>query len=142
MVSFLHLRLPHISLVHALKCMFCLTRLKWKPADENTVDFKIFVKTVNGKLEFHIGILVTNQQHQEFGALQLEPERREEWGINPPDGRIVECRYDPEWPNHWRFSRWRDDKLTANHISVYEKIMQSIADNVTEEQVLNIDVVD
>jgi mRNA guanylyltransferase len=72
----------------------------------------------------------------------LEPERREEWEQNPPEGRIIECRYDPEWPNHWRFSRWRDDKLTANHISVYEKIMQSISDNVTEEEVPQIDIVD
>jgi mRNA guanylyltransferase len=72
--------------------------------------------------------------------MELEPDRRIEWEQNPPDQKIVECRYDPEWPNRWRFSRWRDDKLTANHISVYEKIMQSIADNVTEEQVALINV--
>ena len=53
-------------------------------------------------------------------------------------GRIIECRYDPDWPNFWRFTRFRDDKLTANHISVYKKILKSIDDNVTLEELIDI----
>lgn len=31
--------------------------------------------------------------------------------------------------------RWRDDKDNANHISTYEKIMESIRDNVDKQEV-------
>jgi mRNA guanylyltransferase len=38
------------------------------------------------------------------------------------NNRIIECKYDPNWPHHWRFSRFRDDKETANFITVYKKV--------------------
>lgn len=34
----------------------------------------------------------------------------------------------------WRFLRFRQDKIRANHQSVVEKIRQSIMDGITEEQ--------
>jgi hypothetical protein len=60
------------------------------------------------------------------------------WQDAPPgkiNGQIIECKYDHDWPNNWKFTRFRSDKLTANHISTYEKILVSIDDNVTEEAV-------
>jgi mRNA guanylyltransferase len=47
----------------------------------------------------------------------------------------VECRYDPDWAGNWRFMRFRDDKNTANHRSTYDKIMESIRDNVDVDTV-------
>ena len=48
----------------------------------------------------------------------------------------MECKYELDWPNNWKFSRFRDDKLAANHISVYDKVMLSIKDNITKDQVI------
>ncbi len=56
--------------------------------------------------------------------------------MSPPHGRIAECRYDPDWPGYWKFMRWRDDKEHANHLNTYEKIMESIRDNVEKQEVL------
>jgi very-short-patch-repair endonuclease len=66
-----------------------------------------------------------------------------------PDGRILECRYDPyletiiHYPGRspekrqggWYFMRFRDDKITPNEKSVVFKILKSIQDNVTKEEV-------
>lgn len=110
--------------------------MKWKPSDENTVDFKISVHQDESGIKYHISILVDREDYKDFGEITLDDDLKSEWDKNPPHGRIIECRYDPEWPNIWRFSRYRDDKLDANHISTFEKIMESIKDNVTEEEVI------
>lgn len=62
----------------------------------------------------------------------------ESWLSEPSKyhGRIVECRYDPEWPDNWRFARFRDDKDTANFVDVLKSIMRSIEDNVSKEELL------
>ena len=103
------------------------------------MDFKISVEYVNGEAQFLLGILFKQNEYQYFGRLHLDLDQVIVWKTNPPDGRIVECRFDNEWPNKWRFSRFRDDKLTANHISVYQKILKSIADNVTKDTVIFFD---
>ncbi len=45
---------------------------------------------------------------------------------------IVECSWDGE-EGVWRYMRVRSDKDTPNAYHVYEKVMQSIHDNITEE---------
>lgn len=76
------------------------------------------------------------------------------WEEDRPDGRILECRYDPhlevkmdhsvDAPSHittqggWRFLRFRNDKITPNEKSVVSKILKSIQDNVTREEVRNV----
>ena len=54
----------------------------------------------------------------------------------PLDDSIVECFKDPE--QRWRFYRLRDDKADANHISTVEKVLESIEDRVTEEDLIRI----
>lgn len=101
-----------------------------------------------GSATFHITILVDSTQYEDFGLLTLEEDKVQEWSKHPPHGRIIECRWDPDWPNNWRyfwtnnlrFTRYRDDKLDANHISVFNKIMLSIKDDVTREQVCALDL--
>jgi hypothetical protein len=44
--------------------------------------------------------------------------------------QIVECSFDVE-RRCWVYMRDRPDKLTANHRSVFEKVMTSITDNIT-----------
>ena len=54
----------------------------------------------------------------------------------PLDDTIVECFKDEE--GRWRFYRIRDDKNDANHISTVEKVLESIEDRVTEEDLIRI----
>lgn len=89
---------------------------------------------------YRIGILIKEGEYRDYGELTLEDETFREWSRIKMNGRIIECRWDPEWPNNWRFTRFRDDKLDANHISVYEKILESIHDNVTKEEVCISDI--
>ncbi|KAJ3417140.1 Dcp1p-Dcp2p decapping enzyme complex alpha subunit [Chytridiales sp. JEL 0842] len=112
----------------------CDKMLKWKPSDENTVDFRLDVRgDTKRSPEYMLQIWDGGNLHTDFCTLNLEPELREEWLKDPPHGRIVECRYDPEWLGHWRFMRFRDDKDKGNHRSVYKKIMKSIEDGVDKE---------
>ncbi|KAI8924048.1 mRNA capping enzyme, catalytic domain-containing protein [Entophlyctis helioformis] len=115
----------------------CSKMLKWKPSDENTVDFKVLsARSTPDGPEYRIGIMENGDRHSDFGVLTLDDHLAQEWAARPPVGRIVECRYDPDWPGRWRFSRFRDDKTTANHVSTYNSIMQSIADNVDKDTLI------
>jgi hypothetical protein len=44
--------------------------------------------------------------------------------------QVVECSFDVE-RRTWLYMRDRPDKLTANHRSVFDKVMTSISDNIT-----------
>lgn len=44
--------------------------------------------------------------------------------------QIVECSFDME-RKVWKFMRERTDKDSANHVSVFSKVMTSITDNIT-----------
>ena len=50
------------------------------------------------------------------------------------DDRIVEVHWDPA-VSGWRMMRFRDDKPNANHNSVVENIIESIADGVEKDTV-------
>ncbi|TPX39850.1 hypothetical protein SeMB42_g06221 [Synchytrium endobioticum] len=116
----------------------CGKMVKWKPVDENTVDFRI-VNDVDddGGLVVHLDIFCGDSRFERVGQLTLDEEERDIWRQNPPcDGSIAECRYDPSAETEWRFSRWRNDKVEANHISTFKKIMESIQDAVGKEDLL------
>eukprot|EP00842_Homolaphlyctis_polyrhiza_P006277 jgi/Hompol1/6650/HPOL_005042-RA len=114
----------------------CQKMLKWKPSEENTVDFKILeaVQTDRGVL-YRIGILERGNEHIDCGLMIPEGELAT-IPTREALGRIIECRYSPTGNSQWRFSRMRDDKDSANHISTYEKILESIRDNISQEQLM------
>ena len=58
---------------------------------------------------------------------------------NPSDfhGRIVECTWD-EPTQSWKFLRLRTDKLNPNSMDVFKSVKQSIDDNITQEELLDI----
>ena len=60
---------------------------------------------------------------------------REEEDPRRLEGRIVECTWDGE-AGAWIFLRERTDKNAPNAYHVYEKVMQSIDDNITEDDLL------
>ncbi|KAI0180023.1 mRNA capping enzyme, alpha subunit [Hypoxylon sp. FL1284] len=131
--------------------------LKWKEADENTVDFmwKLRFPMVEPDEEERAeGItepfvdydstppvdLLANHgsgNYHYFAPLHLEDN---EWEIlksfkEPLDERVVEVYMDGQ--KRWRFSRFRDDKPDGNHISVVHSVLESIQDGVTREELEN-----
>ena len=129
--------------------------LKWKPPQENTIDFRLLlgefpvVEEGEGEvdwdakpeMELHVNhgsgreggykyfasLSVTDAEWEAMKRLQQQL-----------DGRILECFRDPA-SKTWRpkvekdgSPRFRDDKQDANHISVVESVIESIQDAVTE----------
>jgi len=143
--------------------------LKWKPAWENTIDFKLELTFPpiegqnggdmdgtsendggGGAWEYEYDAMPTFTLHVEYGdsrhtkeleyTLHMTPA---EWDamkqhaieINDGlDGAIVECHREED--GTWHFNRFREDKSTANHYTVVEKVLDSIEDGVTEGELL------
>ncbi|KAI0875114.1 mRNA capping enzyme [Hypoxylon argillaceum] len=133
--------------------------LKWKDAEENTVDFvwKFTFPTVEPDefdradgitapfmdydakpaielLAHHGGGWPNGYQH--YGEMHLEDS---EWEVlkglgDPLDERVVEAYMDTQ--KRWRFYRFRDDKTEGNHISVVNSVIESIRDGVKQEDLL------
>lgn len=131
--------------------------LKWKDAEENTVDFMWKLKfpmvepdeqeRAEGITEPFVDYdsvppieLWANHgsgQYRPFANLHLE---EEEWEIlkglgDPLDERVVEVYMDSQ--KRWRFYRFRDDKSDGNHISVVNSVIESITDAVTRDELEN-----
>ncbi|KAJ6113809.1 mRNA capping enzyme catalytic domain-containing protein [Penicillium sp. IBT 18751x] len=132
--------------------------LKWKPPSENTVDFRM-------RLEFpilepdtedeadgisapypdydalpicHLFVMLNAGEYRHWGEMYLTPTEWEDLKALrvPLDDSIVECSKDEQ--GRWRYHRLRDDKMDANHISTVEKVLESIEDRVTEEDLIRI----
>ncbi|KAM3428369.1 hypothetical protein MY4824_008858 [Beauveria thailandica] len=130
--------------------------LKWKPPEENTIDFllKLHFPTVQpnraeralGRTEPfvdydsvpHAELMVFTggngpERYETFQPLYLT---KQEWetlkGLGDPlNDRIVECNQDDK--KRWRLLRFRDDKLEANHKTTVTSVLQSIKDRVTKQ---------
>ncbi|KAJ2001756.1 Dcp1p-Dcp2p decapping enzyme complex alpha subunit [Coemansia thaxteri] len=116
----------------------CEQIIKWKPASENSIDFRMRVITHphGGVPDIRLLVWQGGDSYSEFGQLAIRPD---DWhcGVfaalhDKLDGRIAETVYDPEYapPAQWRFMRFRDDKPHGNHISVVHKIIESMRDNL------------
>ncbi|KAI3640049.1 hypothetical protein MIR68_000927 [Amoeboaphelidium protococcarum] len=125
----------------------CDGMLKWKPADQNSIDFKLRLSfdRVQKKPLWKLDILSHNGDgYEEYGELLLDPEEDRElikqFKQDSPDGRIVECRVIVDGETRekkWKFMRFRDDKTTPNHISIVPRIMKSIDESVSIESLSN-----
>jgi mRNA guanylyltransferase len=57
-------------------------------------------------------------------------------------GRIVECNYDVEAQQRlgltspWRFMRYRTDKPDANHQNTVNRVIESIRDGITQQELV------
>lgn len=124
----------------------CNTMLKWKPPNENSVDFKLKIEGQGATLppRFRLAIWKGADNYEvvdEMGVTSSEWRQFKTMFGPKADARlhdrIVEVYYDPSHcpPHPWRFMRFRDDKPHANHVSVLEKIRKSISDNIGLEMV-------
>ncbi|KAF1847499.1 mRNA-capping enzyme subunit alpha [Cucurbitaria berberidis CBS 394.84] len=134
--------------------------LKWKPPQENTIDFKLrlgdfpLIDPADGEeglipdydampAPFQLLVLHNQNNYQPFATLSVTPS---EWdklkSLNQRlDGRIIECFRTPA--GQWKYKsegdgtpRWRDDKKDANHISTVNSVLESIENPVTELDLL------
>ncbi|ORY92188.1 mRNA capping enzyme, catalytic domain-domain-containing protein [Syncephalastrum racemosum] len=130
--------------------------IKWKPANENSVDFKVAlhfpgsttlpgVKDYNAVPRVELLVWQGGSDYRHFDDLGITAEEwREQFSKNPRelDNRIIECNYDPEAQEKlglrspWRFMRYRDDKPDGNHQSTVDKVLRSIRDGVSKEELI------
>ncbi|WFD28124.1 mRNA guanylyltransferase [Malassezia nana] len=131
--------------------------LKWKPPQENTIDFKLHLnfppdleadpsgETPDWKSKPRFQLLqhVSGDEHEFYDWLDMDDEEWNEWKIKSEqlDDRIVECSWHPPSPegenvSTWHITRVRDDKTTANHKTTVSKIMESIRNGVMEEELI------
>jgi mRNA guanylyltransferase len=131
-------------------------RLKWKPANENSIDFKISLEfppsgTIPGvvdttaKPRIALWVWRGGRDYILFGEMGVTDE---EWFRDfapigrTLQGRIVECNYDVEAQQRlglsspWRFMRYRADKPDANHKSTVDKVLNSIRDGITQQELV------
>lgn len=115
----------------------CDELLKWKFGSHNSVDFLckldadgtagLYLLETRGRRKDHVRL---------EGARFVIPEGNEfAQSAEECNGKIVECRYLKD-EDAWELMRFRVDKGTANAYFVYEKVLKSIKDNITEDKLL------
>ncbi|KAJ2780633.1 Dcp1p-Dcp2p decapping enzyme complex alpha subunit [Coemansia javaensis] len=117
----------------------CDKIIKWKPACENSVDFRARLMPDGRSVMLSIW-----RGRDDYVDHELLAARDEDWplllpaGGPPIDGRVIEAAYDPAYapPARWRFLRFRDDKEHGNHSSVVTKIIESINDSMELDRLL------
>ena len=82
-----------------------------------------------------------DRTYKKFAEIEIDDKHWNELKSmeEPLNGRIVECSKDQE-TGAWKLLRFRDDKLNGNHVSVVQKVLESISDSVSLEdleQVVN-----
>lgn len=158
------------------------TLLKWKPSEENTIDFKIkleFPKYIDNDLpkhdpnreytnydvkpKFKLYVWKGGDAPHQHESVELNIKRNggefknsfqnyDEWNeLDVSDeqwdklkksgesfnGRIAECRQRQN--GSWEMLRFRDDKMNGNHINVVLKILKSIEDSVTKDELIELE---
>eukprot|EP00302_Diacronema_sp_CCMP2436_P012527 CAMPEP_0179871048 /NCGR_PEP_ID=MMETSP0982-20121206/20632_1 /TAXON_ID=483367 /ORGANISM="non described non described, Strain CCMP 2436" /LENGTH=424 /DNA_ID=CAMNT_0021761721 /DNA_START=24 /DNA_END=1295 /DNA_ORIENTATION=+ len=128
----------------------CHSLLKWKPSHMNTVDFRLLTIYRQREPRYQLGA-ASGTVTVFFGW--LDPVAEDLSQLDRLDGQIIECFYDPEWTTTeyadgkdwsmgrrtrggWRYMRPREDKHIPNDQSVVKKVMKSIEDNVTQDELL------
>lgn len=133
----------------------CNKMLKWKPLNENSVDFKVAlffpggslpgVKDYSAKPRIDLLVWQGGKDYRFFAELGITDEEwNRQFRDNPRymDGKIIECNYDPELQQQlrlnspWRFMRYRDDKPDGNHQSTVDNVLRSIEDAVSKEELI------
>lgn len=123
--------------------------LKWKKQDENSVDFQMSMRFpiyedpsgdswTDYDAKPHITLLVWTGRDgtRPYGELYVTDKEWEDLKAleEPLEERVVECIKDGK--KRWRYLRFRDDKTNANYITTVEKVIDSIDDPVSEQDLI------
>ncbi|KTW30946.1 mRNA guanylyltransferase [Pneumocystis jirovecii RU7] len=124
------------------------TLLKWKPPNENSVDFLLNLQfpLLPGSLndynydsmpKFKLSVWEGGNKYSEMYDMYVSPEEWEQMKAlgEPLNHRLVECICDSK--KRWRFYRFRDDKSHGNFIDVVLNVLKSIDDGVDKEELKN-----
>ncbi|KAL2913458.1 hypothetical protein HK105_207070 [Polyrhizophydium stewartii] len=124
--------------------------LRWLFPEYRTACFK--VKSITDKdLKRHYQIMIADRSgaHKYFDEISLEPNVAQAWRSSSPDGRIIECTFDPAWKTFiwehgyagetrlggWRFLRFRDDRRSAD-VEQRVRQMQDCCKNSVSREML------
>jgi mRNA guanylyltransferase len=133
--------------------------LKWKPVEENSVDFRLKLEfptisreeldpdeevdsdtesivDYDAKPTFSLSCYYGDSTYKKWGEMYVTDDEWEELKAlgQPLDEEIVECRMDEQ--KRWKFMRLRKDKKDANHISTVESVIESIRDAVGQDDLV------
>jgi mRNA guanylyltransferase len=139
--------------------------LKWKPDDENSIDFRLNfafppsshhnpheITTKTPFEDIPIGTIFQlyvwtggdgRDNHKCWGDMYVP---KDDWAKIQKtsdtelilENAIVECRWDKKAgvAGRWRFMRFRTDKEKANFITVAENVQESIKDGVSKQELV------
>lgn len=121
--------------------------LKWKPPHENSVDFKLELRFPELKNTgqpdwtqmpfFLLYVWEGGKNYSFYDRLTVLEDEWEEMKKSKIqyDNRVIEARWDFKM-EAWRFMRIRDDKPDGNHKDVVERVVETILDPVSQNDLL------
>lgn len=122
--------------------------MKWKPASENSVDFAIRLDFLHSDdptvdTDYYTKPQVTllvweGKTERDYGSLYISDDEWDAWRAleEPLNYRIVEVVQEitDKGEKRWRFLRFRDDKDHGNHADIVTKVLESINDSLSLEE--------
>ncbi|XP_070494063.1 mRNA-capping enzyme [Chironomus tepperi] len=111
-------------------CGRCDEVLKWKPSEQNSVDFQLRIVEDSGlgMLTKKRGMLFVGGLSTAFSTMKYTKE------IKDMNGKIIECKFEN---NEWKFMRERTDKSYPNAYTTAMAVCKSIKEPVTKEMLLD-----
>ena len=102
--------------------------IKWKPPHLNTIDF--YIKSTSEENLFEL--YTQNIKLDKFGEIQVRDEEQKKV-IRSASNCVGECYLQN---GEWKIYKLRTDKDTANNTVIAERILKSIQDNVSAEDII------
>lgn len=117
----------------------CEELLKWKFASMNSVDFLLKRPKAHEPLKLHLMHPSGKDKPPLMKPLDEDFVLPEGSDVSEFANRVIECTWEPDVGEKgaWKYMRHRLDKETPNAFRVYQKVMQSIEDNITAEDVVD-----
>lgn len=108
------------------------TMFKWKPRDQNTIDF-----LVKKRHDGSIGLHIQDRGAYVYSDRITQENMKSEW--NFPDNTIVECQYQHSaWPTWWKPIGVRTDKTYPNNRRTLYRTLVNIEEDIQFSEFANI----